>query len=88
MQKKLDKVRKEKVDLQKTLDTEKAEQDQLKEKAAESSKQEGKAAPIAAHKLDNELGALTEDQEEEGEDDPNWYIENLPDRELGSDCDT
>ena len=93
MQKKLEKVRKEKEDLQKTLDTEKAEQHQLEKKAAEVNKKAEEApnaAPSAktAGNLDNGLGALTEDQEEEGEDDPNWYIENLPERELGAGCDT
>jgi len=93
LQKKLDKVRKEKADLQKALDAEKAEQDQLEKKAAEVSKK-AEEVPLAAqptkqpNNLNDGLGALTEDQEEEGEDDPNWYIDNLPERELGADCDT
>jgi len=95
LQKKLDKVRREKADLQKTIDTEKAEQDQLEKKAAEinkgveeAPKSEAAAAAGTNAKLDANLVSLTEDQEEEGEDDPNWYIENLPDPQLGSGCDT
>ena len=91
LQKKLDKLRKEKADLQKALDSEKAEHEKLEKKAAETSskgEEAPKAAPKPLAKLDDGLGELTEDQEEEGEDDPNWYIENLPERELGSACDT
>lgn len=86
MQKKLDKVRKEKADLQKTIDSEKTAQDQLEKKAAEVSKGV-EETPKVTPTPNVSLASLTEDQEEEGEDDPNWYIENLPDPVLGSGCD-
>ena len=91
LQKKLDKVRKEKADLQKTIDSEKAEQDQFEKKAAEINKgveEAPKSTTTTSAKLDDHLVSLTEDQEEEGKDDPNWYIENLPDPVLGAGCDT
>ncbi|CAJ1929049.1 unnamed protein product [Cylindrotheca closterium] len=92
LQKKLDKVRKEKANLQKTIDSEKAEQDQLEKKAAEINKgveEAPKSETTTSANLNNaHLVSLTEDQEKEGEDDPNWYIENLPNPVLDTGCDT
>lgn len=87
MQRKLDKVRKQKADLQKKNDSGSAEHKTLQQKV-----EQVEEAPIetlsakSQARFNASMASLAEDQDEEGVDDPDWYIENLPDIVLGSGC--